>query len=199
MWKKSVIKQQNISPATRGALPPSFSWVVAIRRRAVESNLRAWFTVGAQSSVMCLLSLQLYAAWKSLVSLAQTPDTLWLRQQVKSSVVRHTLPRNWAPARRGCHAALVPGQHQGGLFGSTAGRGQAKGGRQRQRCVRLTSAEKTLGPHGSELQAGACDKYNGGCLGLIFNQLGSQRTAALWDVRNSFPLRKAGSGKADSH
>jgi len=38
----------------------------------------------------------------------------------------------------------------------------------------------------------------GGCLGLIFNQLGSQRAAALWDVRNSFPLRKAGSGKADS-
>lgn len=41
-------------------------------------------------------------------------------------------------------------------------------------------------------------KIMGGCLGLICNQLGSQRAAALWDVRNSFPLRKAGRGKADS-
>lgn len=38
-----------------------------------------------------------------------------------------------------------------------------------------------------------------GCLGLIFNQLGSQRAAALWDIRNSFPFGKAGGGKADSH
>lgn len=70
---------------------------------------------------------------------------------------------------------------------------QEKAGRQR-----CTSAENALGPHGSELQAGACDKYNGGFSGLIFNQLGSQRAAALWDIRNSFPLRKASSGKADS-
>lgn len=40
-----------------------------------------------------------------------------------------------------------------------------------------------------------------GCLGLIFSQLGSQRAAALWDARNSFPLGKAGGGRltAASH
>lgn len=127
--------------------------------------------------------------------LSQTPATLWLWQQCCVAY-----PATNLSSTRSRDVTQLSSQGSTGV--ACLGTSQEEGRQEKEGkgsvCVHCTSAGKALGSQGSELQAGACDKYNGGCLGLIFNQLWSQRAAALWDVRNSFPLRKAGSGKADS-
>lgn len=57
--------------------------------------------------------------------------------------------------------------------------GQAREGRQRQWCVHRPSAEKALGPPGSELQADACDKYKGGCLGFDLQSIRESKSSSL--------------------
>lgn len=140
---------------------------------------------------MCLVSLQLYAAWKSLVSLAQTPDMLWLWQQVKKQCCVAYPAMKLSSTRRGDVTQL---SSQGSTRVDCLGplQEEAKQGKEGKGSVVYTAHQLRRHWDLMALNYKQVHVTNimGGCLGLIFNQLGSQRAAALWDIRNSFPLKR---------